>query len=163
MHNRLEKRLLPQRQPIFTTSRPVSRSSPFKQLRGLSGLKPLLRIHSPRVHTASRGGGAGRPGEGFRSGERAQRPDIPGGEFTWDHVVQTLDVLLGHAALRAHLVDEADDEAHHRVGRVAALRVLVAALRVETLRHAARHAGKNETTTPSPQRFRMLGIANVYF
>lgn len=59
---------------------------------------------------------------------------------TWDHAVQALDVLLGDAALRAHLVDEAGNKPDHGVCRVAVLRVLEPALRVEALGHAASDA-----------------------
>lgn len=40
---------------------------------------------------------------------------------TWDHAVQALNVLLGYAALCAHLVNEAGDEPDHRVSHVAVL------------------------------------------
>lgn len=59
--------------------------------------------------------------------------------------MQALDVLLGHAALRAHLVDEAGDKPDHGVGHVAAFRLLEAALRVETLGDAAGNAVENGT------------------
>ena len=63
---------------------------------------------------------------------------------TWDHGVQGLQVFVGDAALVAHLVHEAVDEAHHRVGHVRRLRVLKAALRVVALRHAARDAAPTQ-------------------
>lgn len=56
--------------------------------------------------------------------------------------MQALDVLLGHAALRAHFVNEAGDKPDHRVGHVAAFRLLEAALGVEALGDAAGNAVK---------------------
>lgn len=59
---------------------------------------------------------------------------------TWNHAMQVLDVLLGDAALRAHLIYEAGDEPGRRVGDVAVLRVLEATLSIKALGHAARDA-----------------------
>lgn len=56
---------------------------------------------------------------------------------TWDHAMQTLDVVLADTTLCAHLVNEAGDEPYHRVGHVAVLRVLKATLCVKALRHTA--------------------------
>lgn len=37
---------------------------------------------------------------------------------TWYHGVESFKVLVGHAALIAHFIDKAVNEAHHRVGHV---------------------------------------------
>lgn len=63
---------------------------------------------------------------------------------TGDHAVQALDVFLGYAALGAHLVDEAGDKPDHRVGHVAAFRVLEPALSVKALCNAAGNAAKHK-------------------
>lgn len=63
--------------------------------------------------------------------------------------MQVLDVVLGDAALRAHLVDEPRDEPHHRVSNVAVFRVLESALRVEAFRDAAGDAAKQNRVPPS--------------
>lgn len=62
---------------------------------------------------------------------------------TWDHAVQALDVLLGYAALCAHLVDEAGNEPDHRVSHVAVLRVLKPAFCVKALCNATGNAVKH--------------------
>ena len=92
------------------------------------------------------------------------------GRRTWDHGVQGLQVFVGDAALVAHLVHEAVDEAHHRVGHVRRLGVLEAALRVVALRHAARDAAPpkhNDSMTlflyspNSVQRYSCKGLTRL--
>ena len=60
--------------------------------------------------------------------------------------MQALDVVLGHAALGAHLVYEAGDKLHHGVSHVAVLRVLEAALGVEAFGHAAGNTAQRAHT-----------------
>lgn len=61
--------------------------------------------------------------------------------------MQALDVFLGHAALGADLVDEAGHKPDHRVGHVAAFRLLEAALRVKALSNTAGNAAKERNRT----------------
>lgn len=66
---------------------------------------------------------------------------------TWDHGVETLQVLVCHAALIAHFIYKAVDEAHHRVGHVWAFCVFKAALCVVALCHAACNTAKQNAWT----------------
>lgn len=65
--------------------------------------------------------------------------------FTWNHTMQTLDMILGHSALRAHFVYEASNEPHHRVGSVAGFRVFKPTLSVKAFCHTSCNTVHNKT------------------
>lgn len=57
--------------------------------------------------------------------------------------MEVLDVVLSDSALCAHLIDEARDEPHGRVGDIVILGVLKAALCVEAFCHTSCNAVRN--------------------
>lgn len=61
--------------------------------------------------------------------------------------MQAFNVLLCHAALCAHLIDEAGHKPNHRVGDVAVFRVLKPTFSIKALCHTASNAANTHDDT----------------